>query len=52
MQHLDHTDREREYGAGGEREGREKEEGTKVWLSKLRIHLTSKDAAQPPQFRM
>lgn len=34
MQHTDHTNREREHGAGGEREGREEEEGPKDQLSK------------------
>lgn len=37
MQHSDHTDREREHGAGGEREGWEKEEGTKEQLSKSEL---------------
>lgn len=37
LQHPDHTDREREHGAGGEREGREKEEGAQDRIGKLPI---------------
>lgn len=39
LQHPDHTDREREHGAGGERESREKEERPQDWISKLPVGL-------------
>lgn len=39
LQHPNHTDREREHGAGGERESREKEERPQDWISKLPISL-------------
>lgn len=39
LQHPDHTDREREHGAGGERESREKEERPQDWISKSPIGL-------------
>lgn len=39
LQHPNHADREREHGAGGERESREKEERPQDWISKLPISL-------------
>lgn len=39
LQHPDHTDREREHGARGERESWEKEERAQDWISKLPISI-------------
>lgn len=39
MQHPDHADREREHGAGREREGREEEERTKEQLGESEAEL-------------
>lgn len=39
LQHPDHADREREHGAGRERESREEEERPQDWISKLSSSL-------------